>query len=80
MLQSVDARDVWMIQCREQFGFSLETGRSIWIGGKCIRQDLEGDVALEPGVLRPVDLTHPARADGRDDFVGAETRTGNQGH
>ena len=37
-------------------------------------------VAAEPGILRPVDLSHPARAEGRQDFVGAETSAGMEGH
>jgi hypothetical protein len=34
--------------------------------------DLEGDVAPEPRVLRPIELAHAARADERNDLVWAE--------
>ena len=35
-------------------------------------QDLDGDVAIQLGVARAVDLAHAARAQGSDDFVWAE--------
>ena len=34
---------------------------------------LDGDIALQLGVARPVHLAHPALADGRKDFIGAES-------
>ena len=43
------------------------------------RQDLDRDVAIEPRVARPIDLTHAAVADLGGDFVGAEARAGGEG-
>ncbi|MEJ2422819.1 MAG: hypothetical protein P8018_14150 [Acidobacteriota bacterium] len=34
---------------------------------------LDGDLAFETRVLRPVDLAHAARAERADDLVGAES-------
>ena len=46
--------------------------------GHVRREDLDRDRALEPRVLRLVDLAHPARADRRDDLVGAEAGAGSE--
>ena len=37
-------------------------------------------VAFELGVFRAVHFTHATRADGREDLVGPETRSGSEGH
>ncbi len=39
-------------------------------------QDLDRDLALEVRVRGAIDLAHPARAERRDDFVGAQASTG----
>ena len=44
------------------------------------RQHLDRHLAPEPRVLRPVDLAHPARAERREDLVGAELRSGGERH
>ena len=36
------------------------------------RQDFDGHIAPELGVVRLIDFSHPACANLRDDFVGAE--------
>ena len=43
------------------------------------RQHLYRHRAIEPRVARSVDLTHPARAEGGLDFVGAESSAGAEG-
>ena len=45
-----------------------------------IGQDLDRDVATQPRVARAVDVAHAARANQRDDFIGAEPRAGGEGH
>ena len=45
-----------------------------------VRQDLDRDVSAEARVLRPVDLTHPARPDLAEDLVGTELRAGGERH
>ena len=47
---------------------------------RCGRQDLDRHRAVEPRVARPVDLAHPARAERRDDLVGAQAFPGREGH
>jgi hypothetical protein len=51
---------------------------AIGIARVLCRQDLQRDVAPEPRVVREVHLAHAARAEQREDFVGAEAITGSQ--
>src|SRR6266545_2956153 len=44
------------------------------------RKDLHRHRALQPRVLRPVDLPHPAGAHRREELVGTETRAGSERH
>jgi hypothetical protein len=37
------SRDVWMIQRRQDFGFTLKPSQSLGIGGDRLRQDLDRD-------------------------------------
>ena len=55
-------------------GYFLE-GRSD-VGG----EDLQRDTPVELRVARPVDLAHPARAERREDLVGAETSADSDCH
>ena len=68
-----------MIQRREDFGFALEAREPIGIRGERGRQDLDGDLALQLRVGRPIHLAHAAFADLRGDFVDAETGAGREG-
>ena len=43
-------------------------------------EDLDGDGAIEAGVPRSVDLTHPTGAQQGDDLVGPESRASRQSH
>lgn len=40
-----------MIQCREDPGFARQAGELIRIAGEPIREDLDGDLAMERGGL-----------------------------
>ena len=51
---------------------ALEALPQLRVGRQVLGQHLDGDGALEARVARPVDLAHAARADRREDFVGAE--------
>jgi len=65
-----------MIQRREDLRFALESRQALGIGGEQIRQDLDGDVAMQPRVAGAIHLPHAARANGRNDFVRPEASTG----
>ena len=68
-----------MVQRREHFGFALKASQPIVIGRDGRRQDLDGDLALQPRVGGPIDLAHAALAEQGSDFVDAETGAGSQG-
>ena len=78
-LETVDMRDVRMVERRQHLRFALEPREPFGIGGEQIRQDFDGDVAIELRVAGAVDLAHAALADQRDDFVDAETVASKQG-
>ena len=42
---------------------------SIGIDGKCVGQDLDGDIAIQLGVARTIDLAHAALSKQPDDLV-----------
>ena len=77
--EAVDARDVRMIQRREDLRFALEAREAIGIVRERVRQDLDRDVAIQLRVARAIDLAHAACADRGDDFVDAEARAGGEG-
>ena len=68
----MDGADVRIVQRRDDAGFLLEALARFRIGRQRAGQDLDGDRAIEPGVTGAVDLAHAARADRRDDLVGAQ--------
>ena len=49
-----------------------------WVVGHVTGQELESDVALQPGVARAVDLSHTASAHERHDVVVREARADRQ--
>src|SRR5262245_26790571 len=61
-----------MIERRQDLRFTFESRQPFRIRGKRVWQDLQRNVPLQACVACVVDLAHPARAEGRDDFIGAE--------
>ena len=74
LFEAVDRGNVGMIQRRQHFRFALKTRDPLAIMRHCFRQDFDGHVAPELGVLRLIHLAHAARANLRADFVGANLR------
>jgi hypothetical protein len=68
----VHRHDVGMTQRRHRTRLLLEAGTARGILSEVFRQDLDGDVAVEPDVTGAIHLAHTARAEGSEDFVGAE--------
>ena len=58
----------------------LEAAKPVRVLRERRGQDLDRDLAPEPRILRPVDLTHPSGADLAEDLVGAELGAGRQSH
>src|SRR6185295_5299456 len=59
---------------------AIEAGLGLRVTDAPRGQDLDGDVTIESRVLRAIDLTHPARADGGDDLVGTKASPGGECH
>ena len=76
--QAMDVRDVWMVQHRQDFSFTPESGEPLHISGQRSRQHLDGDLALQVGVGGAIDLSHAACADGGQDLIRAEARARGQ--
>ena len=57
LLEAVNARDVRMIQRREELGFALEPRQTFAIVRELFRKNFDRDVALELRVTRAVNLT-----------------------
>ncbi len=64
----------------DKLGLTLETRPIFGLSQKALRKDFDGDVPPELGVARSVDVTYSARAERRDDFVGAEACSGGEMH
>ena len=80
LFQTVNDRDVRMVQRREDFRFTLEAGDSFRVCRERLGQDLDGDIAIELRVAGSVHLAHAPFADLRGDFVNAEACAGGEGH
>ena len=71
MADVMESADVRMIQAGNGASFALEPLSQFRTISKMRRQNLDGDNAVEAGILGAVNLTHPARANTGEDFVGA---------
>jgi hypothetical protein len=58
----------------------LEAVQPLGIRGVESGKDLDRDLALQPRVPGPVDLSHPPRAQRCQDLVGPEARAGREPH
>ena len=72
LFEAVDRGDVGMIQRRQHFRFALKTREPLGIMRDRFRQNFDGHVAPELGVMRLIHLAHAARANLRADFVETE--------
>ena len=69
-----------MVQAGDRLGFAFEPLFQIGISRDVLRQHLNGHGAIQARVSGLVDLTHPARAEGGFDLVGAEWGSSRQCH
>jgi hypothetical protein len=79
-LQPEQRRDVRVIHTRQDLRLTLEASESLGVVSKSFRQDLDGHVPLEAGVLGAVYLTHAARTEGLGDHIVTELVTGFRCH
>jgi hypothetical protein len=80
LFETVDGRDVRMVQRGEDLGLALKPPQALRIPRKRFRQEFQRDIALQPGVARAVDLAHAAFANLGSDFVGTEPVACSQSH
>ena len=64
--------DVWMREARDGTGLVREASSAPRIACRVRREHFEGDVAIEPRVVRPVDLAHSPGADKAFDVENPE--------
>ena len=76
----MDRDDVGVVERRRRARLLLEALQAVRVLRERRRQHLDRDLAPEPRVLRPVDLSHPAGAERREDLVGAELCAGGERH
>jgi hypothetical protein len=76
----VHGEDVRVIERRSRLRFALEPATSGRIRQQQLGEKLDGDRAIQLRVEAAVDLTHPAAAERRDDFVRPDARADDQGH
>jgi hypothetical protein len=79
-LDSVDVRDVGMIQRSQHMRLALEAGHALRIGRKGVRQYFDSDVAMEFPVAGAINLTHAAGTERGEDFVRSKRVAGNERH
>ena len=80
LLEAVDRRDIRVVQRCQHLGLALESRDPFVIRSERGRQHLDRNIAIQLAVTRPVHIAHSTRADGRNDLVGSESRSGRQGH
>jgi hypothetical protein len=68
-LESVERRDIGMIQRREHPGFAPEPRHAIAVREKCVEDDLDGDITAKSRVTGAVDGSHAAFTGQFDDVV-----------
>ena len=73
LLEREDGRDARMRERARRHRLPPQPGAQPVVLGERRRQRLDGDRALQPGVVAEVDDAHPAAADQAGHFVGAET-------
>src|SRR5207302_8872032 len=72
--------DVRMIEAGDRPGLALEARPQLRVARELRRQHLDGYVSRKPRVAGAVNLSHPARANGRSNLIRAEPGTGREGH
>jgi hypothetical protein len=74
----VEGADMRMIQSRDAAGFPFEALAQLTRRRHVRGKHLDGHGAIEPRIASAVDLSHAARAEQCDDFIGAESRAGSK--
>ena len=74
----VYCQDIGVVQGGHRVGLAFEPGERVGVLRERFRQDLDRDEAVQFRIACFVHLSHAARAEGREDLVGAESRSRSQ--
>ncbi len=80
LFETVDARDVRMVERGEQSRLALEARQPLGLLRERRGQHLDRHLASQPRVARAVHLAHAAGAERRDDLVGPEPGASGEWH
>jgi hypothetical protein len=72
----IDSDNVGMIQSGQRVGLLLKAAQALVIARERLQQDLDGDGAVQPWIVRLVYLAHAARAEEREYLVGPDALEG----
>jgi hypothetical protein len=72
LLERMDDRDVRVADRCQELRFPFEALSSLLVFEEFFRQDLQRHLAIEPRIARPINLAHAPRAEGGENFVGAQ--------
>jgi hypothetical protein len=72
--ESVNSRNVRMIERRKHLGFALQACDALGISREAFEHDLDGDRALQFRIARAVHLAHAASTERVNDLVRADSR------
>ena len=78
MLESVDDRNVGMIQCRKRLRLAVESGKPLGVVRERFGNDLDRHHTVELRVACAIDLAHAAGTKRRDDLIGPQPSTGRE--
>jgi hypothetical protein len=76
----MDDQDVRMIERACGLCLLLKPNQTIFVGRKRGRQNLDRHFPIHLRVIRAIDLTHPALAELRADFVASDFCAGDDSH
>ena len=76
----VEDADVGMVQTCDRSCFAFESLAQFRTVSEMSRKNFDGDIAIEPRIAGFVHLSHSARTDRREDFVGPQTCAGDYRH
>src|SRR3989441_8944223 len=71
----VNREDVRMIQSRGGAGFRLKAAQARFVGNEVSRQDLQSHLAVQPSILRQINLAHAARTETLDNLIWTDLAT-----
>ena len=76
MADVVERADVRMIQAGNGAGFAIESLANFRRVGYALRENFDGDGAVQPRIARAIHFAHATSAKRRLNFVGTEFRAG----